>query len=155
MRLIIFHSAFDVIMKNGIHDKGKLLTKISVFWFKYLKETAQIQNHLITADFNEMPPVVQQYRKEFEGRAMLVKKLRILPVEAIVRGYITGTYMKCVHFSGSAMAEYRAKGTVCDIPLPKGLVESQKLDMPLFTPSTKAALGDHGIFNETTSLICY
>lgn len=83
-------SAFDVIMKNGIQDKGKLLTKISVFWFHFLQKTASIPNHLITVKFDEMPLSVQKYKSQLEGRSMLVKKLRILPVEAIVRGYITG-----------------------------------------------------------------
>ena len=87
---MLIASAFDVVMKNGIADKGKLLTKISIFWFNYLKDTAQIPNHLISVDFDKMPPYLQKYRSQLEGRAMLVRKLRILPLEAIVRGYITG-----------------------------------------------------------------
>ncbi|KAJ3302407.1 Bifunctional purine biosynthetic protein ade1 [Kappamyces sp. JEL0829] len=122
-------SAFDVVMKSGIEGKGKILTQISAFWFGLLA----VENHVITTKLEEMPAVVQQYKAQLEGRAMLVKKLKILPVEAIVRGYITG----------SAMVEYKKKGTVCDIPLPAGLVESQILPRPLFTPSTKAEMGDH------------
>ncbi|KAJ3064433.1 Bifunctional purine biosynthetic protein ade1 [Podochytrium sp. JEL0797] len=124
-------SAYDVIMTNGITGKGKLLTAMSAFWFDLLKDV--VGNHLITDDINKMPASVQKYRDQLEGRCMLVKKLTIIPVEAIVRGYITG----------SGWAEYQKKGTICDIPLPKGLVESQKLEKPLFTPSTKAELGDH------------
>ncbi|KAI8620297.1 hypothetical protein BC830DRAFT_1099898 [Chytriomyces sp. MP71] len=124
-------SAYDVIMTNGITGKGKLLTAMSAFWFDHLKPV--VKNHLITDNINEMPAAVQKYRDQLEGRCMLVKKLKILPVEAIVRGYITG----------SGWAEYKKSGTICDIPLPKGLIESQKLEKPLFTPSTKAEIGDH------------
>jgi len=92
-----------------------------------------MKTHLITANIDEMPECVQKYRDQLEGRSMLVKKLSILPIEAIVRGYITG----------SGWAEYKRKGTVCDIPLPKELKESQKLPEPLFTPSTKAEYGEH------------
>jgi len=92
-----------------------------------------MKTHLITANIDEMPACVQKYRDQLEGRSMLVKKLSILPIEAIVRGYITG----------SGWAEYKRKGTVCDIPLPKELKESQKLPEPLFTPSTKAEYGEH------------
>ncbi|CAO3588193.1 unnamed protein product [Absidia cylindrospora] len=124
-------SAFDVIMKNAIPGKGKILTQLSLFWFDLLKDV--LPNHLITANFDEMPNNVQQYRSQLEGRSILVKKMRVLPIEAIVRGYITGSGLK----------EYNQKGTICDIPLPKGLVESQKLPQVLFTPSTKAEIGDH------------
>ncbi|KAI8332800.1 phosphoribosylaminoimidazole-succinocarboxamide synthase [Chlamydoabsidia padenii] len=124
-------SAFDVIMKNSIPGKGKILTQLSLFWFNLLKDV--LPNHLITANFDEMPSNVQQYRSQLEGRSILVKKMRVLPIEAIVRGYITGSGLK----------EYNQKGTICDIPLPEGLVESQKLPQVLFTPSTKAEIGDH------------
>ncbi|KAI9326498.1 phosphoribosylaminoimidazole-succinocarboxamide synthase [Zopfochytrium polystomum] len=124
-------SAFDVIMKNGITDKGKLLTQMSVFWFSFLEDI--VSNHLVTADINQMPASVQKYRDQLEGRSMLVKKLKIVPCEAIVRGYL----------SGSGWAEYQKKGTVCDIKLPPGLRESDKLDKAIFTPSTKAEIGDH------------
>ncbi|KAI8336889.1 phosphoribosylaminoimidazole-succinocarboxamide synthase [Blakeslea trispora] len=124
-------SAFDVIMKNPIAGKGKILTQISLFWFDLLKDV--LPNHLITASFDEMPKTVQKYRVQLEGRSILVKKMRVIPIEAIVRGYITG----------SGWSEYKKKGTICDIPLPKGLVESEKLPEVLFTPSTKADIGDH------------
>ena len=126
-------SAFDVIMKTGIDGKGKILTQISEFWFDLLKEV--VPNHLITTDIEQMPLCVQKYAEQLDGRSMLVRKLKILPVEAIVRGFITG----------SAMNEYLEKGTVCDMPMPTGLVESQELSHPLFTPSTKAEIGDHDI----------
>ncbi|KAJ3130917.1 Bifunctional purine biosynthetic protein ade1 [Physocladia obscura] len=136
-------SAYDVIMKNGIPGKGKLLTAMSSFWFQHLNEV--VGNHLITDDINKMPRAVQKYRDQLEGRCMLVKKLKILPVEAIVRGYITGTskILTGQRNAGSGWAEYEKFGTICDIPLPNGLVESQKLEKPLFTPSTKAEIGDH------------
>jgi phosphoribosylaminoimidazole-succinocarboxamide synthase len=103
-----------------------------VFWFNYLKDI--MPNHLITANFEDMPESVKKYRDQLEGRCLLVKKLRVLPIEAIVRGYITG----------SGWNEYKKKGSICDIKLKKGLQESEKLDEPLFTPSTKAELGEHG-----------
>ncbi|KAJ1965040.1 Bifunctional purine biosynthetic protein ade1, partial [Dispira parvispora] len=124
-------SAYDVVMNTGIPGKGKILTQLSVFWFKLLEDV--VPNHLITANMDEMPPQVQKYRDQLEGRSLLVKKASIFPVEAIVRGYI----------SGSGWKEYCAKQTVCDIPLPAGLEESEKLSQPLFTPSTKAELGEH------------
>ncbi|KAJ1918683.1 Bifunctional purine biosynthetic protein ade1 [Tieghemiomyces parasiticus] len=124
-------SAFDVVMKTGIPGKGKILTQLSVFWFNLLQDV--LPNHLITADIDAMPAEVQQYRDQLAGRSLLVKKVNIFPVEAIVRGYI----------SGSGWKEYKAHQTVCDIPLPANLVESQKLPAPLFTPSTKADLGEH------------
>ncbi|KAI9299707.1 phosphoribosylaminoimidazole-succinocarboxamide synthase [Cunninghamella echinulata] len=124
-------SAFDVIMKNVIPGKGKILTQLSLFWFDLLKDV--LPNHLITADFDAMPENVQAYRDQLEGRSILVKKMKVLPIEAIVRGYITGSGLK----------EYEKKGTICDIQLPQGLVESDKLPETLFTPSTKAEIGDH------------
>ncbi|CAO3641976.1 unnamed protein product [Cunninghamella blakesleeana] len=124
-------SAFDVIMKNAIPGKGKILTQLSLFWFDLLKDV--IPNHLITSDFDAMPSNVQEYREQLEGRSILVKKMKVIPIEAIVRGYITGSGLK----------EYQKKGTICDIELPKGLVESDKLPEVLFTPSTKADIGDH------------
>ncbi|GJJ71259.1 phosphoribosylaminoimidazole-succinocarboxamide synthase [Entomortierella parvispora] len=124
-------SAFDVIMDNGIPNKGKLLTEISIFWFSLLKDV--LPNHFITANFDEFPAKVQPYRAQLEGRSMLVKSLRVLPIESIVRGYITG----------SAWSEYKKKGTVCDIQLPAGMQQSQAFPEPLWTPSTKAEIGDH------------
>jgi phosphoribosylaminoimidazole-succinocarboxamide synthase len=126
-------SAFDVVMANGIPGKGRILTQLSLFWFELLKPVAP--NHLLTARIDEMPLSVQRYRDQLDGRCMLVKKLRIFPVEAIVRGYL----------SGSGLKEYRTSGTVCGIALPPGLVESSKLAEPLYTPSTKADLGKHDL----------
>ncbi|MBA3685594.1 MAG: phosphoribosylaminoimidazolesuccinocarboxamide synthase [Planctomycetes bacterium] len=124
-------SAFDVVMANGIPGKGKVLTQLSLFWFQLLGDCGP--NHLVTADVRRMPEAVQVYADQLDGRAMLVEKLRILPVEAIVRGYL----------SGSGWKEYQQAGTVCALPLPTGLTESAKLPKPLYTPSTKAALGAH------------
>jgi phosphoribosylaminoimidazole-succinocarboxamide synthase len=124
-------SAFDVVMANGIPGKGKVLTQLSLFWFDLLKPVGE--NHLVTADLARMPASVQRYRDQLEGRSMLVRRLKILPVEAIVRGYLTGSGLK----------EYRQKQTVCDIPLPPGLTEASRLAEPLYTPSTKAELGTH------------
>lgn len=122
-------SAFDFIMPNPILDKGKVLNKLSEFWFNFVSDI--IPNHIITTKFDEFP---EEFKKdEFRDRSMLVKKLKMLPVECIVRGYITG----------SGWAEYQKSGTVCGIKLPEGLKECQKLDEPIFTPSTKAELGEH------------
>lgn len=124
-------SAFDVILPNGIPNKGFVLNQVSRFWFD--KTSDIIPNHLITTDFNQFPDVCKPYRETLDGRSMLVKKARPLPVECIVRGYI----------SGSGWKEYQRSGAVCGIPLPKGLVESSRLEEPLFTPSTKAEIGEH------------
>lgn len=122
-------SAFDFIMPNPVLDKGKVLNKISEFWFDFVSDI--IPNHIITTNYEKFP---EEFKKEaFKDRSMLVKKLKMLPVECIVRGYITG----------SGWAEYQKSGTVCGIKLPEGLQECQKLDEPIFTPSTKADLGDH------------
>ena len=122
-------SAFDHILKNEITDKGAILTGMSAFWFDFTKDL--IPNHMISTDPEDMP---QFFRSPaFAGKAMKVKKLRMLPLECIVRGYITG----------SGWASYRETGLVCGISLPAGLVESQKLPQPIYTPSTKAELGDH------------
>ena len=124
-------SAFDVIMKNGIPGKGKVLTQLSIFWFDILSDICE--NHLVATEMADMPKSVQAYSDQLQDRCMLVRKLQILPVEAIVRGYITG----------SGWSEYQRSGTVCDIPLPVGLEESAELAAPLYTPSTKAELGGH------------
>lgn len=124
-------SVYDIILNSGIPDKGKLLTSISLFWFEKLKHI--IPNHLVTVNIDEMPNEVQQYREQLEGRTMLVRKAKIVPIEAIVRGYITG----------SAWAEYQKSQTVCGIPIPEKMVESQKFPTPIFTPSTKAEQGAH------------
>jgi phosphoribosylaminoimidazole-succinocarboxamide synthase len=124
-------SAFDVVMSNGIPGKGKILTQLSQFWFSLLSSICP--NHLVTSDLAKMPAVVQKYQDQLQGRTMMVRKLTILPVEVIVRGYLTGSGLK----------EYKAKGTVCGLALPAGLGEASKLPEPLFTPSTKAEMGKH------------
>lgn len=124
-------SAFDVVMDDPIPDKGKILTAISIFWFNQL--TSVVENHIISTNPDEYPEVCRKYEDQLAGRSMLVKKAKPLPVECIVRGYI----------SGSGWQEYLSKGSVCDIPLPKGLKESEKLPETLFTPSTKAEEGIH------------
>lgn len=134
-------SAFDVILPANVKDKGKVLNQISEFWFDYVKDI--IPNHIITTKLEEFPEEFQT--EEFEGRSMLVKKLKMLPIECIVRGYITGSGWK----------SYKENGTVCGIKLPDGLQESEKLPEPIFTPSTKAEEG-HDInisFEETCKLI--
>jgi len=124
-------SAFDVVMDDPIPDKGKILTAISTFWFNKLKDV--VENHIISVNPDEYPEECRSFREQLRGRSMLVKKAQPLAVECIVRGYV----------SGSGWAEYRNKGTICDIPLPKGLTESAKLPEPIFTPSTKAEIGEH------------
>ncbi|KAI6153922.1 hypothetical protein BKA82DRAFT_4095368 [Pisolithus tinctorius] len=124
-------SVFDVILKDGIPDKGKILTRISLFWFEKLKGI--VPNHLVTADIDEMPEEVRKYKDQLDGRSMLVKKAKVIPIEFIVRGYLTG----------SAWAEYKKTGTMHGMPLPEGMVESQRLPQPLVTPSTKAEQGAH------------
>lgn len=124
-------SAFDVVMDDPIPDKGKILTAISVFWFDKLKSV--VENHIISTDPDDYPEVCRKYKDDLAGRSMYVKKAEPLPVECIVRGYI----------SGSGWNEYLKKGSICNIPLPEGLKESDKLPEPIFTPSTKAELGDH------------
>ena len=122
-------SAFDHILKNKITDKGKILTKMSAFWFGLTKDV--VKNHMISTDVADMPEYFRN--EEFEGRSMLVKKLRMLPIECIVRGYITG----------SGWESYKKTGLVCGIKLPEGLRESEKLPEPIYTPSTKAEIGEH------------
>ena len=122
-------SAFDNILKNKITDKGAILTQMSKFWFDYTKDV--VPNHMLSVDVNDMPEFFQ--KDEYKGRSMKCKKLKMLPIECIVRGYITG----------SSWASYKENGTVCGIKLPEGLQESEKLPEPIYTPSTKAEVGDH------------
>ncbi|MBC8418066.1 MAG: phosphoribosylaminoimidazolesuccinocarboxamide synthase [Desulfobacterales bacterium] len=124
-------SAFDVVMDDPIPDKGRILTAISLFWFRELESL--IENHLISTTPSEYPEVCRKYASQLEGRSMLVKKTKPLPVECIVRGYL----------SGSGWQEYLLTGNVCGIPLPGDLKESEKLPAPIFTPSTKAEDGMH------------
>jgi len=137
-------SAFDVVLPNGIPDKGKVLTQISAFWFTEMEDL--IGNHLISHDVDQFPEICKPYAEVLEGRSMLVKKADPLPVECIVRGYI----------SGSGWKSYQKEGHVCGIELPGGLKESDKLPQPLYTPSTKAEVGDHDInvdFDHTVALL--
>lgn len=124
-------SAFDVIMGEGIPDKGYVLTQISAYWFRQMEEI--IPNHIISTDVNDFPVECRKYADILEGRSMLVKKAQPLPVECIVRGYI----------SGSGWKDYQKSGAICGIRLPDGLLESARLEEPIFTPSTKAELGEH------------
>ncbi len=122
-------SCFDVILDNKVDRKGAVLTQMSRFWFDMTKDI--LPNHMLSVDVNDMPEYFRQ--KQFDGNSMLCRKLEILPVECIVRGYITG----------SGWASYQKDGTVCGITLPQGLRESDKLPQPIYTPSTKAEIGEH------------
>ena len=124
-------SAFDYILEDEIPHKGAVLTQISLFWLEQLKDV--IGNHLISADVADLPEQFKPYADYLRGRFMLVKKAEMFPVECIVRGYL----------AGSGLKEYQQQGTVCGIQLPEGLVNSSKLPEPIFTPSTKAEIGDH------------
>lgn len=122
-------SAFDVVLPNGIPHKGKVLTHMSEFWFKFTRELTE--NHLITTSIDEIDKIIKEDRKLLRGRSMLVKKVDVVPVECIVRGYL----------AGSGWKEYKEHGTICKIKLPDNLKESDKLPEPIFTPSTKATSG--------------
>ena len=122
-------SAVDVILKNKIVNKGAVLTQMSKFWFELTKDI--VPNHMLSTDVKDMPEFFQN--DEYKGKSMMCKKLTMLPIECIVRGYITG----------SGWASYKENGTVCGISLPAGLKESDKLPEPIYTPSTKAEIGDH------------
>jgi phosphoribosylaminoimidazole-succinocarboxamide synthase len=137
-------SAFDVVMPDPIPDKGIILTQISLYWFEIMKPI--IENHLISADVKDFPAVCQSYADTLRGRSMLVKKAEPLPIECVVRGYI----------SGSGWKSYQESRTVCGIALAPGLRESDQLPEPIFTPSTKEELGAHDInidFDETVKRI--
>lgn len=122
-------SCFDVILDNVISKKGTVLTQMSKFWFDMTQDI--LPNHMISVDVKDMPEFFQQ--EKFDGNSMMCRKLEMLPIECIVRGYITG----------SGWASYKENGTVCGIKLPEGLKESEKLPEPIYTPSTKAEIGDH------------
>lgn len=124
-------SAFDVVMPDPVPDKGKILTQISMFWFK--KMSSIISNHVVSSKVEEFPEECRPYAETLRDRSMLVKKAEPLAIECVVRGYI----------SGSGWKSYQENGTVCGITLPDGLKESEKLPAPLFTPSTKANIGEH------------
>jgi phosphoribosylaminoimidazole-succinocarboxamide synthase len=124
-------SAFDVILPNGIPYKGKVLSQMSAYWFEVMGELAP--HHLISIDTKDFPSVCQKYESSLKGRSMLVKKTKPLPVECVVRGYL----------AGSGWKEYQDGGSICGIPIKEGLKESSQLEEPIFTPATKAELGDH------------
>ena len=124
-------SAFDVVLADPIPYKGEVLTKLSLFWFEMMRDV--VANHLISTNVADLPAQFTPFADYLRGRFMLVKKANPYPIECIVRGYLTGSGIK----------EYHRAGTVCGIALPEGLVEASKLDPPLFTPSTKADVGDH------------
>jgi phosphoribosylaminoimidazole-succinocarboxamide synthase len=136
-------SAFDYILPTGIPDKGRVLTQLSIFWFDFLREVAP--THFLTADVDEYPEALRPFRDQLEGRSMLVKRARMIEIECVARGYI----------SGSGWKEYRERGTVCGIKLPAGLRESDRLPEPIFTPATKAQSGhDENVsFEHVVSLI--
>ena len=122
-------SAFDCILPDGIPDKGRVLTQMSLFWFDYLKDV--VPNHLVTADVNRFPLHIHPFREQLEGRSMLVKRAEMIQVECVARGYV----------SGSGWKDYQRTGAICGIPLPAGLRESDQLPKPIFTPATKAVTG--------------
>ncbi len=135
-------SAFDVILKNEVTDKGAILTQMSRFWFDFTDDI--VPNHMISTDTEDMPEFFRNSR--FNGNSMLCKKLKMIPIECIVRGYITG----------SGWESYKKNGTVCGIKLPEGLKESDKLPEPIYTPTTKAEIGDHDehiTFNESVDVL--
>jgi phosphoribosylaminoimidazole-succinocarboxamide synthase len=124
-------SAFDVVMPNPIPDKGRVLTQLSKFWFDLTKDI--VPNHIISLDVKDFPQACRPYENTLRDRSMLVVKTEVVPIECVVRGYL----------SGSGWVGYEETGEVCGIPLSKGLVESSKLEEPIFTPATKAELGEH------------
>jgi len=137
-------SAFDVVMPDPIPDKGKILTEISLFWFDVMKPL--IENHVISSNTYDYPEECKEYAEILEGRSMLVKKTMPLPIECVVRGYI----------SGSGWKSYQESGDICGIKLPEGLAESEKLTEAIFTPSTKEEVGTHDVnidFDEAVNLI--
>jgi phosphoribosylaminoimidazole-succinocarboxamide synthase len=135
-------SAFDYVLGSGIPDKGRILTQLSAFWFEHLRDV--VPNHVVSLDVADFPPEAQPYAEELRGRSMLVRRTTPLPIECVARGYL----------SGSGWKEYVRGGTVCGMPLPAGLRESDRLPEPIFTPATKAETGhDENIsFDETAAL---
>jgi phosphoribosylaminoimidazole-succinocarboxamide synthase len=122
-------SAFDVVMREGIPDKGRVLTQLSCFWFNLIQD--EIRHHFITAKVADYPPELHPFADQLEGRSMLVEKAQVFPIECVVRGYL----------AGSGWKEYHAAGSVCGIKLPAGLQEASRLENPIFTPATKAQTG--------------
>jgi phosphoribosylaminoimidazole-succinocarboxamide synthase len=134
-------SAFDVVLQNAVPEKGSVLTQISKYWFE--KTSDIVRNHLISMEVNDYPVQCRQHAAILEGRSMLVKKSKPLPVECIVRGYLTGSGLK----------EYKTTGSVSGIKLPPGLTEASRLPEPVFTPSTKAEMGEHDINIDFTAVV--
>ncbi|PYY07600.1 MAG: phosphoribosylaminoimidazolesuccinocarboxamide synthase [Acidobacteria bacterium] len=136
-------SAFDYVLATGIPHKGRVLAQISLFWFDFLRD--HVPNHLITADVNQYPAALRKYADQLQGRSMIVARADMIPVECVVRGYL----------SGSAWKEYKTTGQVCGIELPQGLNESDRLPEPIFTPAIKATTGhDENVpFSEMTRLV--
>jgi phosphoribosylaminoimidazole-succinocarboxamide synthase len=137
-------SAFDVVLPTSIPDKGKILTELSVYWFDIMKDI--VPNHLITTDVDEFPPACLPHEALLAGRSMLVRKSRPAPVECVVRGYL----------AGSGWKDYQKSGSVCGVGLPDGLLEAARLDQPIFTPATKAPVGEHDLnisFEEMTARV--
>ena len=124
-------SAFDVIMSRGIPGKGEMLTQLTLFWLELFKGT--VENHLITADIDRMPKVLHPFKKQLAGRSMLCRKAKIFPIECVARGYV----------AGSGLKDYQKTGAICGHKLPAGLKQADKLPAPLFTPATKAPMGQH------------
>jgi len=122
-------SAFDVVMPNGIPDKGKMLTALSLFWFE--KFAADFANHLLASEVADYPKTLHPFAEQIVGRSMLVRKAQVVPIECVARGYL----------AGSGWKEYRRSGTVCGIPLPDGLSQCEQLPQPIFTPATKEESG--------------
>ena len=122
-------SAFDVVLPTAIPNKGKVLTQMSRFWFDFFRDI--VPNHVITQNLDEYPEEVSEFKEQLDGRSMLVRRAEVFPVECVVRGYL----------AGSGWKDYKKTGAVCGITLPEGLVESEKLSEPIFTPATKAATG--------------
>jgi phosphoribosylaminoimidazole-succinocarboxamide synthase len=126
-------SAYDVILPTVVPDKGAVLTALSVWWFEQLADV--VPHHLVTARVSEMPAVVQPFADQLRGRSMLCRRLEMVPVECVARGYLTG----------SGLVEYQRTQSVCGVALPPGLVEASRLDEPIFTPTTKAPIGEHDL----------
>jgi phosphoribosylaminoimidazole-succinocarboxamide synthase len=122
-------SAFDVVMTEGIPDKGRVLTELSCFWFQFFRDV--VPSHFVTADVGDYPPELRSHLDQLDGRSMLVEKAQPFPIECVARGYL----------AGSGWKDYRATGAVCGVKLPAGLTESAKLNEPIFTPATKAQTG--------------
>ena len=131
-------SAFDYILPTGIPDKGRVLTQLSVFWFNFLRDVTP--THFVTADLEAYPAPLRRFRNQLEGRSMLVRRAKMIEVECVARGYL----------AGSGWKEYRQSGTVCGLPLPRGLEESAQLPEPIFTPATKAQTGHDENISFTT-----